>query len=50
MASEMVQMLTGGELVVYPEAGHLMTEAHDEMHELLSTWLPEVMAAHPSAG
>jgi pimeloyl-ACP methyl ester carboxylesterase len=50
MASEMVQMLTGGELVVYPEAGHMMSEAHDEMLERLGVWIPEAFAAHPSAG
>jgi pimeloyl-ACP methyl ester carboxylesterase len=50
MASQMVQMLTGGELVIYPGAGHLLTEAHDDMAELLGSWIPEVMAAHPSAG
>jgi len=50
MASEMVQMLTGGELVIYPGAGHLMTEAHDEMLERLDTWIPESFASHPSAG
>jgi hypothetical protein len=46
----MVQMLTGGELVVYPEAGHMMSEAHDEMLERLGVWIPEAFAAHPSAG
>jgi alpha-beta hydrolase superfamily lysophospholipase len=50
MASQMVQMLTGGELVIYPGAGHMLTEAHDEMSERLSTWIPEAFAAHPSAG
>ena len=50
MASQMVQMLTGGELVIYPGAGHLLSEAHDDMAELLGSWIPEVLAAHPSAG
>ncbi|QGG95083.1 dienelactone hydrolase family protein [Actinomarinicola tropica] len=43
-ASEMVQMLTGGELVVYPGAGHGLVEADAEIHELLGRWIPERFA------
>lgn len=50
MASQMVQMLTGGELVIYPGAGHMLSEAHDEMSERLAAWIPEAFAAHPSGG
>jgi uncharacterized protein len=39
-ASELVQMLTGGELVVFPDAGHLLTEVGDELRERLGTWIP----------
>lgn len=39
-ASEMVQMLSGGELVVFPGAGHLLTEAADDLRERLSIWIP----------
>lgn len=44
MASEMVQVLTGGELVVFPDAGHLLTEADDEIYDRLSAWIPERFA------
>ena len=44
MASEMVQMLTGGELVIFPDAGHLLTEADEEIYERLTTWIPERFA------
>lgn len=39
-ASELVQMLTGGELVVFPDAGHLLTEAADDLRERLGSWIP----------
>jgi hypothetical protein len=39
-ASELVQMLTGGELVVFPGTGHLLTEVGDELRERLGTWIP----------
>ena len=29
-----------GELVILPGAGHLLTEAHDELRERLGTWIP----------
>ena len=40
-ASELVQMLTGGELVVYPGTGHLFSDVGDELRERLGTWIPE---------
>jgi uncharacterized protein len=39
-ASELVQMLTGGELVVFPDTGHLLTEAADKLRERLGNWIP----------
>jgi hypothetical protein len=39
-ASELVQMLTGGELVVLPGTGHLFTEFGDELRERLGSWIP----------
>lgn len=41
--SELVQMLSGGELVRLPGTGHLMTEGGDVMRERLLEWLPEVL-------
>ena len=39
-ASELVQMLTGGELVVFPDTGHLFTEFADELRDRLGRWIP----------
>ena len=39
-ASELVQMLTGGELVVFRGTGHLFTEFGDELRERLCRWIP----------
>jgi uncharacterized protein len=39
-ASELVQMLTAGELVVFPDAGHLLTQVGDELRERLGNWIP----------
>jgi alpha/beta superfamily hydrolase len=39
-ASELVQMLTGGELVVFPGTGHLLTDVGDELRERLGAWIP----------
>ena len=40
--SAMVQMLAGGgELMILPGAGHLLTEAHDELRDRLGAWIPE---------
>jgi alpha-beta hydrolase superfamily lysophospholipase len=39
-ASELVQMLTGGELVVFPGTGHLLTEVGDDLRKRLGTWIP----------
>jgi dienelactone hydrolase len=43
-ASELVQMLTGGELVVFPGTGHLLTEVGDELRDRLGTWIPARIA------
>ncbi|MGZ6963139.1 MAG: alpha/beta hydrolase [Acidimicrobiia bacterium] len=44
-ASAVVQMLVGhGELVILPGAGHLLTEAHDELRDILATWIPDRFA------
>ena len=40
-ASQMVQMLTGGELEILPGAGHLLVEAEDRIKERLDAWIPE---------
>jgi hypothetical protein len=39
-ASELVQMLTGGELVVFPGTGHLFAEVGDDLRERLGSWIP----------
>ena len=39
-ASELVQTLTDGELVVFPGTGHLFTEFGDELRERLGRWIP----------
>ncbi len=40
--STVVQMLAGhGEVVLLPDAGHLLTEAATELRERLSVWIPE---------
>lgn len=39
-ASELLQMLTGGELVVFPGAGHLLAEVGDELRTRLGAWIP----------
>jgi hypothetical protein len=39
-ASELVQMLTGGELIVYPDTGHLLSEVADDLRERLGHWIP----------
>jgi pimeloyl-ACP methyl ester carboxylesterase len=43
-ASQMVQMIAGGELVPLPGAGHLLDEAAGELRERLSAWIPERFA------
>jgi alpha-beta hydrolase superfamily lysophospholipase len=43
-ASELVQMLTGGELVVFPDTGHLLTQAADELRDRLGRWIPQRFA------
>jgi predicted esterase len=45
MASEAVRALAGGgELVLLPGTGHLLTEAGDAMRERLRSWIPEQFA------
>jgi dienelactone hydrolase len=40
--SAVVQTIVGhGDLVILPGAGHLLTEAHDELRDRLGTWIPE---------
>ena len=43
-ASQMVQMICGGELVILPGATHRLAEAADELRERLSTWIPDRLA------
>jgi alpha-beta hydrolase superfamily lysophospholipase len=40
VSSQVVQMITGGELVVLPGAGHLLVEAADELRQRLLEWIP----------
>lgn len=50
-ASEVVQMLTGGELVILPATGHLLREAADEVRARLEAWIParfEGVAGRPA--
>jgi alpha-beta hydrolase superfamily lysophospholipase len=43
--SAVVQMLAGhGEVVLLPGAGHLLTQAADELRERLSAWIPQRFA------
>lgn len=46
MASEMVQMVSGGELVLLEGTGHLLTEAETEIHDRLRAWIPEQFSRH----
>jgi pimeloyl-ACP methyl ester carboxylesterase len=39
-ASQMVQLITGGELVILPGADHRLTSAADELRDRLRTWVP----------
>jgi alpha-beta hydrolase superfamily lysophospholipase len=39
-ASELLQMLTDGELVVFPGTGHLLSEVGDELRARLGAWIP----------
>ena len=50
-ASQMVQMVIGGgELVLCQGAGHLLTEAQEELRTRLNAWIPEQFAAHAAQG
>jgi pimeloyl-ACP methyl ester carboxylesterase len=42
--SELVAGLSGGEAVVLPGAGHLLTQAGADLRDRLGTWIPEVLA------
>lgn len=44
MCSELVAGLAGGELVVLPGTGHLMSEAAGELRSRLLAWIPAVLA------
>lgn len=45
MASDVVRQIAGtGELVVYPEADHLLSECKDELRELVLPWVERVLA------
>jgi pimeloyl-ACP methyl ester carboxylesterase len=47
--SAVVRALVGhGELVILPGAGHLLTEAHDELREILGEWIPTHLASDPT--
>jgi len=51
MASQMVQMIAGqGQVVILPGAGHLLTEAADELRQHLGAWIPEHFDSHEAAG
>jgi pimeloyl-ACP methyl ester carboxylesterase len=44
-SSEMVQAIAGaGELVLLEGAGHLLTQAGDELRRRLASWIPERFA------
>ncbi len=45
MASQMVQMLTGGEVVILPGADHILTSARTELWDRVLNWVPERFAA-----
>lgn len=47
ICSELVAGLSGGELVVLPGAGHLLTQASDEVRTRLFDWIGEVLAPVP---
>jgi hypothetical protein len=49
-ASQMVQMICGGELVILPGASHRLTEAADELRTRLGAWIPTVLAGEPVPG
>lgn len=40
-ASQMVQMIVGGELVVIPGGDHILADAHDELRRRLLDWIPD---------
>ncbi|HSL60126.1 MAG TPA: hypothetical protein VK866_19925, partial [Acidimicrobiales bacterium] len=50
MSSQMVQMLTDGELMILPGVGHLLDEAGAEVRDRLRAWVPARFAEHRSRG
>lgn len=49
-ASEMVRFLAGhGELVILPGAGHLLTQAADDLRRILPPWIKNVLEGRPPA-
>jgi alpha/beta superfamily hydrolase len=44
MCSELVAGLSGGDVVVLPGAGHLLTQAGDELRVRLLDWIPATLA------
>ena len=49
-ASQMVQMICGGELVILPGATHRLAEAADELRHRLSSWIPARLAGEAPDG
>lgn len=49
MASEMVQMVSGGQLVILRGGGHTLAEVDEEVHAILGEWIP-ARFAEPAAG
>lgn len=45
-ASEMVQMLTQGELMIVPGGTHLLSESDEALFERLADWIPAAFEAH----
>lgn len=45
-ASEVVQMLTGGELMIIPEGSHLLSESDEVLFSQLQQWIPQAFESH----
>ena len=45
MCSELVAGLSGGEVVILPGAGHLLTQAGEELRARLLEWIPATLSA-----
>lgn len=48
MASEMVRMMCGGELVILAGADHLLTSAREQIETKLMEWIPARFAGEPA--